>query len=377
MPARTDLKTTPILPEEKAERPVIPALPIPQSGSVNIVNDRWTDMLGRPLRDLRISVTDHCNFRCRYCMPKESFKKNHRFLAMTELLTFDEIFRISRIAVAHGIEKLRLTGGEPLLRKGIENLIEMLRTLRTPEGKPIDIAMTTNGSLLVRKAEALKAVGLDRITVSLDAIDEDVFQGFNDVGFPAAKVLEAIEYAQSIGFPVKVNTVVKRGVNEAEVVRIAERFRGTSVIPRFIEYMDVGTANGWRMNEVIPSHELIERIQKHWPIEPIGAHYVGETASRWRYKDGQGEIGFIGSVTQAFCRQCSRARLSMEGRLYLCLFATVGYDIRTMLRGDCTDRELEEALGRIWSMRDNRYSELRSLGIAPDRPKVEMNYIGG
>ena len=350
----------------EATRPSIPVLPIPQSGSVRRVNGHWRDTLDRPLRDLRISVTDHCNFRCRYCMPKESFSKKHRFLAMTELLTFEEIFRISRLAVANGIEKLRLTGGEPLLRKGIEKLIADLRTLKTPDGRPIDIAMTTNASL-----------GLDRITVSLDAIDEGIFQGFNDVGFPAAKVLEAIDFAVEMGFPVKVNTVVKRSVNEQEVLRICERFRGTGVIPRFIEYMDVGTANGWRMTDVVPSREILNMIAARWPVEPINAHYPGETATRWRYKDGAGEFGLISSVTRAFCRDCSRARLSMEGRLYLCLFATVGYDIRTMLRGGCTDQELEEAFGRIWTVRGDRYSELRSLGIAPTRDKIEMSYIGG
>ena len=361
-----------------------PALPIPQSGPVTraprpdgLPGTRWIDRLGRPLTDLRISVTDHCNFRCRYCMPKESFSKKHRFLAMTELLTFEEIFRISRLAVANGIEKLRLTGGEPLLRKGIEKLIADLRTLKTPDGRPIDIAMTTNASLLVRKAQALRDAGLDRITVSLDAIDEGIFQGFNDVGFPAAKVLEAIDFAVEMGFPVKVNTVVKRSVNEQEVLRICERFRGTGVIPRFIEYMDVGTANGWRMTDVVPSREILNMIAARWPVEPINAHYPGETATRWRYKDGAGEFGLISSVTRAFCRDCSRARLSMEGRLYLCLFATVGYDIRTMLRGGCTDQELEEAFGRIWTVRGDRYSELRSLGIAPTRDKIEMSYIGG
>lgn len=361
----------------EATRPSIPVLPIPQSGSVRRVDGHWRDTLDRPLRDLRISVTDHCNFRCRYCMPKESFSKKHRFLGMTELLTFEEIFRISRLAVANGIEKLRLTGGEPLLRKGIEKLIADLRTLKTPDGRPIDIAMTTNASLLVRKAQALRDAGLDRITVSLDAIDEGIFQGFNDVGFPAAKVLEAIDFAVEMGFPVKVNTVVKRSVNEQEVLRICERFRGTGVIPRFIEYMDVGTANGWRMTDVVPSREILNMIAARWPVEPINAHYPGETATRWRYKDGAGEFGLISSVTRAFCRDCSRARLSMEGRLYLCLFATVGYDIRTMLRGGCTDQELEEAFGRIWTVRGDRYSELRSLGIAPTRDKIEMSYIGG
>lgn len=361
-----------------------PALPIPQSGPISraprpdgLAGTRWTDRFGRPLTDLRISVTDHCNFRCRYCLPKEKYKENHRFLAMTELLTFDEIERVSRIAVANGIEKIRLTGGEPLLRKGIETLVARLAALRTPAGRPVDLAMTTNASLLVKKAQALRDAGLGRITVSLDAIDEATFQAINDVGFPAARVLEAIEFAQRTGFRVKVNTVVKRGVNEHEILAICERFRGTGVIPRFIEYMDVGTANGWRMDEVVPSREVVARIAARWPVEPLAPTVPGETATRWRYADGGGEFGVISSVTNAFCRNCSRVRLSMEGRLYLCLFASIGFDIRTMLRGGCTDRELETAFGRIWTNRDDRYSELRSMGAAPDRQKIEMSYIGG
>lgn len=361
-----------------------PALPIPQSGPISraprpdgLAGTRWTDRFGRPLTDLRISVTDHCNFRCRYCLPKEKYKENHRFLAMTELLTFDEIERVSRIAVANGIEKIRLTGGEPLLRKGIETLVARLAALRTPAGRPVDLAMTTNASLLVKKAQALRDAGLGRITVSLDAIDEATFQAINDVGYPAARVLEAIEFAQRTGFRVKVNTVVKRGVNEHEILAICERFRGTGVIPRFIEYMDVGTANGWRMDEVVPSREVVARIAARWPVEPLAPTVPGETAARWRYADGGGEFGVISSVTNAFCRNCSRVRLSMEGRLYLCLFASIGFDIRTMLRGGCTDRELETAFGRIWTNRDERYSELRSMGAAPDRRKIEMSYIGG
>ena len=354
-----------------------PALPIPQTGEIRREGGAWRDRFGRPLTDLRISVTDHCNFRCRYCMPKEKFAHNHQFLAMTELLTFEEIMRVARIAAANGIEKIRLTGGEPLLRKGIEHLVADLSLLRKPDGNPIDLALTTNGSLLVRKGEALREAGLKRVTVSLDAIDEGIFQGFNDVGYPAAKVLEAIDFALKLGFRVKVNTVVKKGVNEDEILRIAETFRGTGVIPRFIEYMDVGNANGWRMDEVVPSSEVVARIAAKWPVEPLKPATPGETAARWRYLDGKGEFGVISSVTRAFCRSCSRVRLSMEGRLYLCLFASIGYDIRTMLRGGCTDRELEEAFGRIWSAREDRYSELRAIGAAPERSKVEMNYIGG
>lgn len=366
-------RTIPIEPAENEIR----TLPVPQTGDVTREGGFWRDRLGRPLHDLRISVTDHCNFRCRYCMPKEVFTSRHRFLAMTELLTFEEIERLATIAVRNGVVKLRLTGGEPLLRRGIETLVERLAALRTPSGDPIDIAMTTNGSILAKKARSLAEAGLKRVTVSLDAIDEDIFQGFNDVGFPAAKVLAGIDVALAEGFQVKVNTVVKRGVNEAETVRIAEHFRGTGVIPRFIEYMDVGTSNGWRMTEVVPSRETLDRIAEHWAVEPIDPNYPGETASRWRYRDGAGEFGLISSVTQAFCRDCSRARLSMDGRLYLCLFATQGFDLRTMLRGGATNEEIETALGRIWSAREDRYSELRSLGLAPDRPKIEMSYIGG
>lgn len=353
-------------------------LPIPQQGEIRTdAVGRRIDRFDRPLRDLRISVTDRCNFRCRYCMPKEKFPKGHEFLAMTELLTFEEIHRIARIFVGHGVEKLRLTGGEPLLRRGIEELIRTLSTLRTPDGRPVDIAMTTNGSCLEKKAAVLREAGLTRVTVSLDAMDEAIFQGFNDVGFPAARVLKGIRAAIDAGIKVKVNTVVKRGVNESQIIPILEHFRGTTVIPRFIEYMDVGTANGWRMTEVVPAAEIIRMASSRWPVEPMDPNYPGETARRWRFSDGGGEFGCIASVTQAFCRECSRARLSMEGRLFLCLFATEGYDLRTMLRGGATDQEIDEAIARIWSARDNRYSELRSLGIAPDRPKIEMNYIGG
>ena len=325
------------------------SLPIPQTGAVRRSVGHWTDTRGRPLRDLRISVTDHCNFRCRYCMPKEKFSNPHAFLAHTELLTFEEILRIARIVVANGVEKLRLTGGEPLLRKGLEELVADLRRLRTPDGRDIDIALTTNASILHKKAQALRDAGLDRVTISLDALDEGIFQGFNDVGFPAAKVLDNIRLAADMGFRVKINTVVKRGVNESEIVRICEHYRHTGIIPRFIEYMDVGTSNGWRMTDVVPSAEVVGMIRAKWPVEPVGANYPGETASRWRYLDGAGEFGCISSVTQAFCGECSRARLSMDGRLYLCLFATEGYDIRTMLRGGATDFEIEQALGRIWS----------------------------
>lgn len=352
-------------------------LPVPQSGPVRTVDGFWTDTFGRPLRDLRISVTDHCNFRCRYCMPKEIFPNRYSFLPQTELLSFEEILRLAKIALRHGVKKFRLTGGEPLLRKGIERLVADLLSLRTTDGKAPDVAITTNASILVKKLPALLEAGLKRVTVSLDAMDETIFQSFNDVGFPAAKVLDAIDAALAAGMLVKVNTVVKRGVNEGEILKICERFRGTGVIPRFIEYMDVGSSNGWRMTDVVPSAEVVERIRQRYDVEPIHPNYVGETATRWRYVDGEGEFGCISSVTHAFCRECSRARISMEGRLYLCLFATEGYDLRTLLRGGATDQEVEEALGRIWSARQNRYSELRAMGLTPERPKIEMSYIGG
>lgn len=353
------------------------SLPVPQSGAIRTTDGFWTDALGRPLRDLRISVTDHCNFRCRYCMPKEIFTSRYSFLPQTELLSFEEILRLARIAVRHGVKKFRLTGGEPLLRKGIERLVADLLALKTVDEETPDVAITTNASILKKKLPALKEAGLKRVTVSLDAMDETIFQSFNDVGFPAAKVLEAIDAAIEAGLKVKVNTVVKRGVNEEEILKICERFRNTGVIPRFIEYMDVGSSNGWRMTDVVPSAEVVERIRSRYDVEPINPNYIGETATRWRYVDGSGEFGCISSVTRAFCRDCSRARISMEGRLYLCLFATEGYDLRTLLRGGATDFEIEEALGRIWSARENRYSELRALGLTPDRPKIEMSYIGG
>ena len=272
-------------------------LPVPITGRIRFENGHLIDERGRPLRDLRISLTDHCNFRCRYCMPKEKFDSKHQFLAHTELLSFEEIKRLVGIFLRFGVQKIRLTGGEPLLRKHVCNLIADLKSMRTTSGKSPDIAMTTNGTLLKRMAADLKAAGLDRVTVSLDALNEDLFQSINDVGFPAAKVIESIEAAQALGIPVKINTVVKRGMNEGEIIPILERFRNTGVIVRFIEYMDAGTANGWRMDDVVPSAELVERINAVWTIEPIDPNYTGETATRWRYKDGAGEIGFISSVT--------------------------------------------------------------------------------
>ena len=342
------------------------------------------DTRGRPLRDLRISVTDRCNFRCTYCMPKEVFGSDYQYLPQAALLSFEEITRLARLFAAHGVRKLRLTGGEPLLRKGIETLIEQLAKLRTPGGDKLEITLTTNGSLLARKARALKDAGLDRVTVSLDGLDDAVFRRMNDVDFPVADVLRSIDRAMEVGLgPVKVNMVVKRGTNDHEIVRMARHFRGTGAVLRFIEYMDVGASNGWRMDEVLPSKDVIARLQSEVPLEPLQAQAVGETAQRWRYADGQGEIGVISSVTQAFCRDCNRARLSTEGKLFLCLFATHGHDLRALLRGGFSDEQISAAIAPIWRNRDDRYSELRSAlprerGADAAAPKrVEMHYIGG
>ncbi|HRP28431.1 MAG TPA: GTP 3',8-cyclase MoaA [Burkholderiaceae bacterium] len=333
---------------------------------------RVIDRLGRPLRDLRISVTDRCNFRCSYCMPKELFGKDYAFLPHSSLLSFEEITRLTRLFVAHGVGKIRLTGGEPLLRKNVEELVAQLSTLRTPEGKPLDLTLTTNGSLLAR------------VTVSLDALDDTIFRRMNDVDFPVADVLRSIDRAMEVGLgPVKVNMVVKRGTNDHEIVRMARHFRGSGAVLRFIEYMDVGASNGWRMDEVLPSKDVIARLQAEFALEPLQAQALGETAQRWRYADGAGEIGVISSVTQAFCRDCNRARLSTEGKLFLCLFATRGHDLRALLRGGFSDEQISAAIAPIWQQRDDRYSELRSAlprehdadAAAPKR--VEMHYIGG
>ena len=340
------------------------------------------DRLQRPLRDLRISVTDRCNFRCTYCMPKEIFDADYRFLRHADLLTFEEIVRLARVFIAHGVEKVRLTGGEPLLRKDVHKLVDMLARLTTRDGRPLDIALTTNGSLLARKARELADAGLKRVTVSLDGLDETVFRRMNDVDFPVRAVLDGIDAAAAAGLgPVKVNMVVKRGVNDQEIVPMARYFRGTGHIVRFIEYMDVGSSNGWRMNDVVPSAEVVRRIAAELPVMPVDPNYRGEVAERWAYADGSGEIGVISSVTQAFCHDCTRARLSTEGKLYLCLFAQRGYDLRSLLRGDSQtaaldDGALETVIGDIWSGRTDRYSELRTEATARE-PKVEMSYIGG
>jgi len=336
-----------------------------------------TDRRGRRLHDLRISVTDRCNFRCRYCMPKEVFDAHYAFLPHDALLSFEEITRVARIAIAHGVEKLRLTGGEPLLRRHVEDLVSMLAQLRTASGQPIDLTLTTNGALLARKARALADAGLHRVTVSLDALDDTVFRAMNDVDFPVADVLAGIEAAQAAGLaPVKVNMVVKRGINDAQVVAMARHFRNSGCILRFIEFMDVGASNGWRLDDVVPSEEIVRTIDAVHPIEAIGPNYPGEVAERWRYRDGAGEIGVISSVTHAFCHDCTRARLSTDGKLYLCLFASRGHDLRALLRGEYDDAQISAALAHLWQQRQDRYSELRGAATAELR-KVEMSYIGG
>ncbi|HRP99150.1 MAG TPA: GTP 3',8-cyclase MoaA [Terrimesophilobacter sp.] len=338
------------------------------------------DRLDRPLHDLRISVTDRCNFRCVYCMPKEVFGRDYAFLDREELLTFDEMTRIARVALANGVDKIRLTGGEPLLRVGIAELIGKLARLRTPDGRRPDLALTTNGSALEKLAPALAEAGLSRVTVSLDSLDDATFQAMNDVRFPVSRVLAGIEAATAAGLgPVKINTVVKKGYNDHDVVEIARRFKGTGSHVRFIEYMDVGTTNHWNVTEVVPSAEIVRRIDAVFPLEPVDPNYLGEVAERWRYKDGSGEIGVISSVTQPFCGTCTRARLSVEGQLFTCLFATRGHDLRALLRGGATDAELEASLARIWGNRDDRYSELRATGVTPPEgaKRIEMSYIGG
>jgi cyclic pyranopterin phosphate synthase len=331
------------------------------------------DTRNRPLHDLRISITDRCNFRCTYCMPREIFGAGFVFLPSSQLLTFEEITRLARIFVRLGVEKIRLTGGEPLVRRDVEKLVAMLAPL---DGLR-DLTLTTNGSLLARKAPALKEAGLQRITVSLDSLDNDVFKAMNDVGFPVERVLEGIEAAREAGlWPIKINMVVKRGVNDHSVVEMARHFHGTGYILRFIEYMDVGNTNGWRMDDVVPAAEIVRMIDAVLPLEPIEAGYRGEVARRYRYKDGGGEIGIISSVTQPFCGDCTRARLSSEGRLYTCLFAGLGQDLRALLRGGQSDAEITAAVQGIWHRRADRYSELRTqLTVA--RPRVEMSHIGG
>ena len=377
-------RVIPLVDERAASRPAI--VPNTLQTPTGRLQDQW----GRPLHDLRISVTDRCNFRCNYCMPKEVFDKNYQYLPHGSLLSFEEITRLARLFVAHGVRKLRLTGGEPLLRKNLETLIAQLAELRTPDGQPLDLTLTTNASLLARKARALKDAGLNRVTVSLDGLDDAVFRRMNDVDFPVADVLAGIEAAQAAGLShIKVNMVVKRGTNDDQILPMARHFRGTGVTLRFIEYMDVGATNGWRMDEVLPSDEVIARLRAELPLVPLEASVRGETAVRWGYADAAGrhdpqlgEVGVISSVTHAFCSDCNRARLSTEGRLYLCLFASQGWDLRGLLRGGASDAEIASAIAPIWQQRDDRYSQLRSE-LPPDTAqatgarRIEMSYIGG
>jgi GTP 3',8-cyclase len=335
------------------------------------------DRLGRPLHDLRISVTDRCNFRCTYCMPKEIFGHDYAFLPKDQVLTFEEITRAATAFTALGVRKLRVTGGEPLVRRGLPELIRMLAALRTTDGQPIDLTLTTNGAALRALARPLADAGLQRVTVSLDSLDDAVFGEMNGVDFPVARVLEGIDAALDAGLtPVKINMVVRRGINEASIVPMARWARETGVTLRFIEYMDVGHSNGWRLDEVVPATELIEAVTSTWPAEPADAQYRGEVAGRWRYLDGAGEFGVISSVTRPFCRDCTRARLSADGRLYTCLFAVAGHDVRAVLRDGSTDEELLGFLATVWGDRDDRYSELRSQSTS-DLPKIEMFAMGG
>ncbi|MBS1136476.1 MAG: moaA [Proteobacteria bacterium] len=330
-----------------------------------------TDTRGRRVRDLRISVTDRCNFRCVYCMPKTVFGRDYPFLPRDDLLHFEEIARIARAFVAHGVSKIRLTGGEPLLRRDIERLIEMLAELG------VELTLTTNGSLLQKKARGLRDAGLDRVTVSLDSLDETVFRKMNDVEFPVAKVLDGIDAAHAAGLgPIKVNAVIQRSLNRDSILPLARHFKGSPHIVRFIEYMDVGATNGWKLDEVVPSAEVVQMIAAEMPIDPVGPNYPGEVAERWRYRDGSGEIGVISSVTQAFCSTCTRVRLSTEGKLYTCLFATGGHDLRALIRSGASDEEIGAVIGGIWRVRGDRYSEIRSAETAALR-KIEMSYIGG
>jgi cyclic pyranopterin phosphate synthase len=331
------------------------------------------DALGRPMHDLRISVTDRCNFRCGYCMPREVFGPGHAFLPRAEILDFEEIARVVRAGVELGVRKVRLTGGEPLVRRNLERLVAMLAPIEGIE----DLTLTTNASLLAGKARALAEAGLQRVTVSLDALDDPTFMRMNDVGFPVARVLDGIAAAEAAGLgPIKVNAVIRRGINEHAVLQLADHFRGTDATVRFIEYMDVGHSNGWRLDEVVPAEEIVAAIGARWPLEAVEPGYRGEVAQRWRYRDGAGEIGVVSSVTQPFCGDCTRARLSADGSLYTCLFATAGHDLRPVLRSGSTDSELTDALRAIWSGRSDRYSELRTLDTV-DLPKVEMSFIGG
>ena len=337
------------------------------------------DALGRPLRDLRISVTDRCNFRCTYCMPKQVFGSGFQFIRHQDMLSFEEIARLASIFTSLGIAKIRLTGGEPLLRRHIERLVSYLADIKCPDGSGLDLALTTNGSVLRQKAKALFDAGLKRITVSLDALDNDTYMKMNDVGFPVSIVLDAIEYALAVGFsPVKVNAVIRKGYNEGQILPLVAHFKGTPVILRFIEYMDAGTHSGWHTDQIVPSARIIETIQSKYPIEPLEANYPGETAERWRHTDGGGEIGVISSITQPFCSACSRIRLSTDGKIYPCLFSTTGFDLRQLIRSGQSDDTIRQAVMDYWHSRADRYSELRlKKEYRQDGQRIEMHYIGG
>ena len=336
------------------------------------------DRLGRALHDLRISVTDRCNFRCPYCMPSEVFGRDYQFLPRDEILRLEEIARLSEIFVGLGVRKLRITGGEPTVRRGLTDLVAMLAAIATPDGAPLDIAMTTNGSALRHLARPLADAGLRRVTVSLDSLDDATFQRMNGVDFPVAKVLDGIDAAVEAGLgPVKVNVVLKRGENDGGILDLARWARESGHILRFIEYMDVGTTNGWRLDEVVPAMEVVDRIGEAWALEAEAPQYPGEVAQRWRYADGGGEIGVIASVTQPFCGDCTRARISAEGKLYTCLFSAVGHDLRGPLRSDATDEDLADLVAGIWGARDDRYSELRAAATDKGLPKIEMFALGG
>ena len=345
---------------------------------LNSVMPALVDARQRPLHDLRISVTDRCNLRCTYCMPRESFGKNFVFLRRAELLSFEEITRLARLFVELGGRKIRLSGGEPLLRHGIERLIEQLAALRDAHGRPIELAMTTNGTLLAAKAKTLKDAGLTRLTVSLDALDETIFQRVSDSGASVRTVLDGIAAAQAAGLaPLKVNMVVKRGLNDSEILPLVRHFRRSGVILRFIEFMDVGSTNGWRLNDVVSAQEILERIDRDFPLRPLEANYPGEVARRWEFADGGGEIGVIASVTQAFCGDCSRLRLSTDGKLYTCLFATEGTELRAPMRAGEDDAQLRQRLETVWGGRTDRYSQLRHAATELPVKKIEMSYIGG
>ena len=378
---RTSLykSTCPEQPHETMNQRVIPLaderqlrqLP-PVPAELVAPNGLLLDSRGRPVKDLRISVTDRCNFRCVYCMPKAVFDKDYAFLPREALLSFEEIARLARIFAAHGVSKIRLTGGEPLLRRNLERLVAQLVAI-----PGMEVTLTTNGVLLPKKAPALKAAGLTRLTVSLDSLDDTTFRAMNDMDVPVADVLAGIDAASAAGLgPVKINMVVKRGMNDHEIVSMARHFKGSGHILRFIEFMDVGSSNGWRMDDVVPSAEVVRRIGEAFALEPVDPNYTGEVAERWRYADGSGEIGVISSVTQAFCSTCTRARLSTEGRLYTCLFAQSGHDLRALMRGQRSDAELATVIGQIWQQRGDRYSEIRTAETAALR-KIEMSYIGG